>query len=100
MYYSTINICYLEWSVDEKSTLFLFIKRRCEKIDKYKTEYKHDSASLYARQWALSRNRDYNDFRAVHNANQQAIYDEKTGPNLTEMNSDWDYWAWSKYVQH
>ena len=37
---------------------------------------------------------------AKYNANQQAIYDEETGPNLTEMNSDWDCWAWSKYVQH
>lgn len=38
--------------------------------------------------------------RAAYNADQQAMYSEKTGPNLTEMNSDWDYWAWSKYVQH
>lgn len=38
--------------------------------------------------------------RAVYNANQKAMYSEKTGPNLTEMNSDWDCWAWSKYVKH
>ena len=63
-------------------------------------QYARRDAVQYARRWALSRNRDYNDIRAAYNANQQAIYDEKTGPNLTEMNSDWDYWAWSKYVQH
>ncbi len=33
--------------------------------------------------------------RAVYNANQLAIYDEETGPNLTEMNDDWYYWGWS-----
>lgn len=38
--------------------------------------------------------------RAVYNAKQQAIYSEKTGPNLTEMNSAWDSWAWSPYVRH
>lgn len=38
--------------------------------------------------------------RATYNANQQAMYSERTGPNLTEMNNNWDHWAWSKYVQH
>lgn len=38
--------------------------------------------------------------RSSYSANQQAIYSERTGPNLTEMNSAWDSWAWSPYVQH
>lgn len=38
--------------------------------------------------------------RAAYNANQLAMYSEKTGPNLTEMNNDWNYFGWSKYIKH
>lgn len=38
--------------------------------------------------------------RSTYSASQQAMYSEHLGPNLTEMNSNWDYWAWSKYIQH
>lgn len=38
--------------------------------------------------------------RSFFDPKQAAMYSEKTGPNLTEMDSDWDCWAWSKYVQH
>lgn len=31
---------------------------------------------------------------------QLAMYSEKTDPNLTETNNDWNYWGWSKYVKH
>lgn len=31
---------------------------------------------------------------------QLAQYKEETGPNLTEMNDQWNYWAWSPYVIH
>lgn len=38
--------------------------------------------------------------RATYSSSQQAMYSERLGPNLTEMNNNWDYWAWSKYIQH
>lgn len=38
--------------------------------------------------------------RATYSANQLALYSERTGPNLTEMNNNWDYYAYSKYVRY
>lgn len=38
--------------------------------------------------------------RSVSSGARKAKYKERTGPNLTEMNEKWNYWGWSKYVQH